>query len=548
MTRPPHSARCSKHDEASCCDNCWKLLHSPGPPSAIGRPQHNGKGPRPLTDAEVEQYNRTGGIDETPEGQPTLSSWAAPVPLTDAPDVPLFPVSVFPDPLKKLIDEASLALNVPHDYLALPLLSLVGAAIANSRHIALKETHSEPPALYAVIVGPPGTLKTPALKILRKPFDEIQRAKLKQWQTALETWENGEGDKRGPKPVLNRVIVNDTTVETLCLVLHDNPRGVALVRDELSGLIASFGQYKQGKGSDKQFFLSAWSGDPIYIDRKTEKANRGGPLHVYQPFVGIVGGIQPDVLPAVGGEHRRGHRPIQDGFMDRFAIAWPDPLPHVGERGLEISEDALQAWTDCIYKLHSLDMVMEKDGHQRPYFVQLNQSGREEWQRFTDRHASEMNLPSFPPHLIGPWSKLRGMTARIALILHLIRWACDSGNSVKSGKGMIDRLPIRDAAIVSTYLKDHARRVHACMGSDPRLTDAKRILQWIRAERLERFSRREAHRNFPNIFRSPDDADSILGILERHYVIMPVEMNQSGPGRKASPEYLVNPRICEEND
>ena len=233
---------------------------------------------------------------------------------------------------------------------------------------------------------------------------------------------------RAAKPLPERIITNDTTVETLGSLLHENPRGVALHRDELSGLIASFNQYKGGgRGADKQFFLSAWSGEPVLIDRKSDKSGRGGPLHVYQPFVAIIGGIQPDMLPAIAGEARRGHR-AQDGFIDRFAFAWPDLLEHRGDEEIEVPAEAIQAWSDCITKLYALEMMNEGD-HQRPYFVKLDQSGREEWRRFTERHASEMNADSFPPHLVGPWSKVRGMAARIALILHLIR-ALDSVNSV----------------------------------------------------------------------------------------------------------------------
>jgi hypothetical protein len=484
------------------------------------------------------------------EQQPTPSAvtngadWPAPIPLTNPPAVMTFPVGVFPAQLKTLIDEASAALNVPHDYLALPMIALAGSAIANSRHIALTKTHTEPPAIYAVIVGPPGTLKTPALKILRRPFDDIQREKLDAWKRAFEAWENAEeSDESGPKPTLERVIVNDTTTETLCLVLHENPRGVALVRDELSGLIASLNQYKGGKGADKQFYLSAWSGDPLYIDRKTERTNRGGPLHVYQPFVGIVGGIQPDVLPVIGGEYRRGQRPVQDGFIDRFAIAWPDPLPHVGERGLDISPDALHAWSDCVGKLVALEMVIQDD-HKRPFLVQLNQAGRDEWKRFTERHANEMNAAGFPPHLAGPWSKLRGMTARFALILHMLRWACDGGK-----EGMIDGLAIHDASKVTNYLKDHARRVHACMGSDPRLADTRKVLQWILAERLERFATRDVYRKFRGLLRNADELDGVLRLLVRHHYLTPVDGNaRGGTGRKPSPAWLVNPAAHDDDE
>lgn len=471
------------------------------------------------------------------------AAWPSPIPLTDTPDVMMFPVDVFPGHLKTLIDEASVALNVPPDYLALPMIALAGAAIGNSRHIALTRTHTEPPALYANIVGPPGAAKTPSLKILRRPFDDNQRERIDDWKRKIEAWEADESDERGPRPVLERIIVNDTTVETLGLLLHENPRGVGLVRDELSGLIGSLNQYKGGKGADKQFYLSAWSGDPIYIDRKSDRAHRGSPLHVYQPFVGIVGGIQPDVLPVIGGEFRRGQRQIQDGFIDRFAIAWPDPLPHVGERGLEISPDSLHAWTDCVGKLLGLEMVIE-DGHKRPFYVQLNQSGRDEWKRFTERHANEMNLPGFLPHLVGPWSKLRGMTARIALILHFMRWTCDGGS-----EGMIDGLDIRHASKVTTYLKDHARRVHACMGSDPRIADARKVLQWIRAEPLERFTTRDVYRKFRGLLRNADELDAVLRLLERHHFIMPVDCDgRGGPGRAPSPAWLVNPATQEEEE
>ena len=466
----------------------------------------------------------------------------APIPLRESPDVSEFPISVFPASIQTLIEEAGAALNVPHDYLALPILALAGSAIANSRHIAVTRSHTEPPCLYACIVGPPGTLKTPALKILRRPFDEIQRIKLATWQKEMDARESLERDVRGPEPVLERVIVNDTTIETLALILHKNPRGVGLIRDELSGFLSSFNQYKGGRGSDKQFWLSAWSGDPIYIDRKTEKSNRGGPLHVYMPFVGIVGGIQPDILPAIGGECRRGSRPVQDGFMDRFAIAWPDPRSHVGERGLEISPDALHAWTSCISKLASLEMVKGDGDHLRPYFVQLNQSGRDEWRRFTDRHATEMNADGFPPHLVGPYSKLKGMTARIALILHLVRSVCDAGDS---GTKMIDGLAIHDASRVTEYLKDHAKRVHACIGSDPRIESAKRVLTWIQQNQLQRFTKRDVYLAVRGLFRSPDEAGSVLEILERHFIIMPVESDRTGPGRKPSASYIVNPRISE---
>jgi hypothetical protein len=483
---------------------------------------------------------------QAPSPSPSDPPFPAPIPLNEAPDVSMFPADVLPDAIRQFAEEGRAALNVPIDFFGLPMLAAAGAVIGNSRHIAVKESHTEPPAIYAIITAPPGYLKTPALRKVRKPLDDIQREKTRAWQAKIDAWDAADKESRGPQPVCERIIVENITVETLCRTLYENPRGVALIRDEASGLVASLNEYKNGKGADKQFYLSAWSGDPLYVDRKSDKNSRGGPLHVYQPFVGIIGGIQPEILPAIAGETRRGRRHAQDGFIDRFAIAWPDLMPHVGEQGLDISAEAIRAWDDCIRGLHALEMVPEGE-YQRPYFVKLNQSGREEWQRFTDRHAEEMNAPSFPPHLIGPWSKLRGMTARFALILHLMR-SVDSVNSVnaRQGKGMVDGMAVRDAARVTAYLKDHAKKVHACMGTDPRIADARRVLQWVITNKLQRFTKRDVHRQFPTLLTSTDEIDAILDILEKHYAIIPVENNQRGPGRKASPSYLVNPRILSE--
>jgi hypothetical protein len=63
-------------------------------------------------------------------------------------------------------------------------------------------------------------------------------------------------------------VVEDTTVEALAAALEDNPRGVLLARDELSAFVRGMDQYKNHRGSDRQFYLSAWSNSPVSVDRK----------------------------------------------------------------------------------------------------------------------------------------------------------------------------------------------------------------------------------------------------------------------------------------
>src|ERR1035441_1517521 len=96
-------------------------------------------------------------------------------------------------------------------------------------------------------------------------------------------------------------------------MLDKNSRGLLLERDELLGWLLSFNQYKKNGGSDRQMWLSIWSGSDFTVDRKSD----GYSLFVHNPFVGVTGGIQPDRLRAL----RDG---AEDGLIDRFLFFYPE--------------------------------------------------------------------------------------------------------------------------------------------------------------------------------------------------------------------------------
>src|SRR5262249_38983310 len=133
-----------------------------------------------------------------------------------------------------------------------------------------------------------------------------QRTFLQDWQRQKIAWEESNEDTRGLRPAPKRCIVSDVTTESLGLLLDENPRGVVMIRGELSGLVASLNQYKGGKGADRQFYLSLWDGDTIAVDRKSDHAREGAPLFVIHPFGSIFGSLQPDVVVQLRGQAVRG--------------------------------------------------------------------------------------------------------------------------------------------------------------------------------------------------------------------------------------------------
>jgi hypothetical protein len=132
---------------------------------------------RRLNSTPVEQYpeDQRGEAWEDPsarakdsssppqDSQGDLEPWDRPIPLGDVPPVSPFPEHVLPVCLATFVREAASALACPTDYVGVPLLAIAGAAIGASRALQIKPGWQERPCLYAAVVAPPGSAKSPAL-------------------------------------------------------------------------------------------------------------------------------------------------------------------------------------------------------------------------------------------------------------------------------------------------------------------------------------------------------------------------------------------------
>jgi hypothetical protein len=471
------------------------------------------------------------------DGEST-APWPNLIPLSEIPEVPNFPVEVLPVALRSLVEEIAWAANLPVDMAAVPLLVMAGGALANSRHLAITSTHIQSACLFGATVCRPGSGKSIPPRILGKPFEEIQFQWLQEWEAAMAVWEEAEEDERGPRPIPRRCMVDDVTTESLKLVLLDNPRGVCGLTDEVMSLFAGFNQYKGGRGNDRQFFLKLWAGERILADRKSEKRLRGAPIFILEPFCSLFGTTQPDMLEAMRGEYARGSTTRDDGFFDRFLLSYSVELPDVGETWRDVTDTSRAAWKSVVEKLIGLEMSQD-GGSSRPVRVRLDTNGRRAWEDFTHAHAAEKNVSDFPPNLYGPWSKLKGYGARLALVLHYLRWACGEVTHEQ-----VDGDSVTKAAALVTYFKAHAKKVHACLGTDARLRHARKAVQWISDKGAQQFSKRDIYQGLKGTFKTVEDLEPVLTILDKHGLIRPkVGTDRPGPGRKPSPTYEVHPQI-----
>jgi hypothetical protein len=413
------------------------------------------------------------------------------------------------------------------EFVGVPLLGVAAGAIGGRRRLTLNSAWEEPSTLFTVIVGPPGSAKTPMLKHAAAPLNRVEReamaeftGDLARYKKELARSKESKGVAGEPEaPRMRRLVVGDATVESVGPILAANPLGLVQVCDEASGLVARLNQYKAGgKGGDQQFYLEAWSAGQAVIDRKQQA---GVPIIVPAVHLSIVGGIQPDLLGRL--------RHQNDGFMDRFLLGFPDPWPAPGYIDYEAPAEHLSGWHDMVRQLLALE----------PKKVGLTEDGRGAWAGFLNAHAAEMNGLTFPEHLSGPWSKLKGYGARLALVLHTLRLVTKEVEGEE-----VDAESVRRAVALVDYFKSHARKAHAALGSDPRVAGARKILGWVCQTGLAEFSRHDAHRALAGSFHRACDLDPALELLVEHGFIRPLApQKRAGRGRPKGPQYEINPYL-----
>lgn len=427
-----------------------------------------------------------------------------------------FPVEVLPYPMRSLVEEGARAINCPVDFLGVPLLAMAGAAIGNSRAIRIKNGWVEGSRIYAAIVADPGSKKSPALNLVSTPLNKRQyylqteyedamkeyNQKLAIYEAELSEWKNKKGrgvkPEKPKEPVMGQVMTTDSTLEALSEILEENPRGIVLHRDELTGWVRSMNQYKGGKGADRQSWLSFWNGSQVIINRK----NRKEPLILDNPFVNVVGALPPDVLGELADERGR-----EDGFIHRILFSMPDRVPNKWTDS-EVMQSTIDEFERVFDGLWNLKASSTGDGSPTPVIVPFTPSGKSVWVEWINDHYKEQEDPSFPDNLRGPWAKMEGYAARLALILHMCRIA--SGEVTSED---VDEYSMTGAAALIEYFKSHAKRVYSRLKASPEEKRMMGAVEWIKRQG-GKVTARDILRYKVAGVKSASDAKTLLRELE----------------------------------
>ena len=300
----------------------------------------------------------------------SAANWPDPEPLPPAADEP-GPIDpeLLPEPLRDWLIDAAERASLPLEFFVPATLVTLSGLIGNRVRVQPKryDDFIVVPNLWGALVAHTGTMKSHATSTAAAPIKRLEselrddyeakrqrlagrREDLELERTAIEErrkqaakGKNGidrdslaglraelddvqrELDETElPEPA---VLVNDSTVEKMVELLRDNPRGLILMRDELLGWLRSL--EKQGRESDRTFYLEAWNGDQPFTQHRIGRGTTSAAIVT----LSIYGAIQPGAFRKYQDE-AMAHGEGADGLLQRFQILiWPDenmqPYQHV---------------------------------------------------------------------------------------------------------------------------------------------------------------------------------------------------------------------------
>jgi putative DNA primase/helicase len=225
--------------------------------------------------------------------------WPDPKPLpAGLPAVDPFTYDLLPARLRPTVQDISERMQCPPEMVAVAMLASGGILLG--RKIAIRpkryDDWCEIPNLWALLVGPPSLLKSPAMRAALKTIYRLQADARREYAQAVKDYEAkvlmGNAQAKADKAELEKAvkagdttkaeelaakmtadaglnpppekvyITNDCTVEALGEVLNQNPDGVLLARDEISGWLRTMD--REGHENDRGFYLEAWAGLDSY--------------------------------------------------------------------------------------------------------------------------------------------------------------------------------------------------------------------------------------------------------------------------------------------
>jgi uncharacterized protein DUF3987 len=415
--------------------------------------------------------------------------------------MPLFPLELLPLPWRGWVGERARAAGAPVDYVAAAVLAAVAGVCGAGVRARVTPDWTEPVVLWQVLVGPPSSGKSPALKPVRHLLSSVEGE--------LPRPDSGEAP---------HIIVETPTLGAVAHAVSINPRGVLLWRDEPSDWLAELDR-PQWRGA----WRGAWSADQLTLEGDVADDR----VVLGTVAVSVFGTLRPERLMRPLGES-------DGGLAARFLYVWPDPAPYcpLAERRPSNQEQALSL-------LRRILKVARTPGN--PLVLALDAETLKDFDGFLScLHRDRATAEGLEAEWLGKGS---GTVARLAAILELLAWSgADSGAAPQQ-----IRRPAMQGAIRlwDEYFRPHAAQVFGRAGRTDLLRQARRVVRWLQSARKAEVTREEVRRYGLGTTVDAAGADLVIGRLAAGGVLDLILNRGPLPAGRPTRRWRVNPVLLE---
>ncbi len=507
------------------------------------------------------------GEGDGQERAEAANDWPNPEPIqSELPPVESFSEDLLPHSFRPLVVDVTDRMQVPMDYPAVVMVLCLAGAV-NRRAViqpkALDTGWLIVPNLWGGIIAPPGYLKSPVIQAATRLLNQIQtewRQKheegLKNYTREKEGYElrhaawreqykaNTKKNKAAPdrpedepdEPTLRRLIVNDATFEALHQTMSDNPAGILVIRDELTGWWSQLD--RTGREGERAFCLQAWNGDTGHtIDRIGR-----GTIHVEACCMSMLGGIQPGRLRSYLVDALE-DGPSNDGLIQRFQLlVWPDTAPDWCYVDRPTDPKCEETAARVFRNLVELDP-------KNPARFRFASDAQELFVEWLEKLESKIRRGELHPALISHLSKYRSLMPSLAVLFELADSAGGFEGSVGSTMGksqnFVSLEHTQQAAAWCEYLESHARRVYSCVVK-PQLRAAQELAGKLKSRKVGTdglFSCRDIYLKGWSGLDSPEAVKQAAEVLQDAGWVREVFSEPGCLGGRPSNRYEVNPAV-----
>jgi putative DNA primase/helicase len=493
---------------------------------------------------------------------PDLSEWPPCLAIQSAlPPVKRFSEELLPASFRRFVRDASERMQVPMDYAAVAVvISLAGAV---SRRAVIQPKANDTgwtvvPNLWGGIIGLPGFLKSPVIQAVTRPLIQIQTQWRNEYDEAMKfykhvkeeselkhsawkeqfksnikygkaTPERPADEPEEPKP--RRLIVNDSTFEALHQTMSDNPAGILVVRDELTGWWSALD--RDGREGERAFCLQAWNGDTGHtIDRIGR-----GTIHVEACCMSMLGGIQPGRLRSYLADALQ-DGPSNDGLIQRFqVIVWPD----TDVEWVYVDRPPDSALADQVALIFTTLLQMDPAHQVRFRFAPQAQALFVEWLQDLESKVRGTELHAA---MISHLSKYRSLMPALALLFELADRAAEGTPISDSSNFYVSLQHARQAAEWCDYLESHAHRIYSCV-TTPQMRAAQELAEKIKTRKVGAggyFTVREVYLKGWSSLDTPEAVRLAAQVLEDAGWIRALGEESSSSGGRPSHRYQIRPQ------